>query len=61
MVELHTYYLVFLRSRVLILLDTYSFPSYTTSTEMTVHRKTFDELSSNEFFWGGTIPSNWIG
>ena len=36
-------------------------PSYTTSTEMTVHRKTFDELSSNEFFWGGTIPSNWIG
>ena len=26
--------------------------SDTTSTEMTVHRMVFDELSSNEFFWG---------
>ena len=38
------------------------FTSYTTSTEMTVHRMTFDERSSNEFLGGGgTIPSNWIG
>ena len=44
---------------------------------MTVHRMSFDDLSSNEFFggvqlhrndelssnefWGGTIPSNWLG
>ena len=34
---------------------------YTTSTEMTVHRMTFDELSLNEFWGGGTIPTNWIG
>ena len=40
------------------------FSSDTTSTEMTVHRMVFDELSSNEFFFfwgGGTIPSNWLG
>ena len=39
---------------------TLSRSSYTTSTEMTVHRIAFYELSSNEFL-GGTISSNWLG
>ena len=31
-----------------------------TSTEMTVQRIAFYELSSNEFFWGCTISSKFL-
>ena len=52
-----------LRSCILKVVQSNLLTSDTISTEMTVHRMVFDELSSHEFFLGGggTIPSNWLG
>ena len=35
-----------------VIVNELKYGCYTTSTEMTVHLMTFDELSSNEFFGG---------